>query len=175
VHHYPVNIHPPGDPNETSWTKSTPRDEKVRIFKTVHKESSMPYWKLYYHITWGTKNRLSLIDKSFEARLHSAIAAKALELEAIVHAVGGIGNHVHLAVSVPPKIAISDFIGQVKGNSAHFVNYVVHPDFEFHWQAEYGIHSFGEKNLHFVVDYVKRQHAHHEQGTILNNMEQTES
>ena len=37
----------------------------------------MPYWKLYYHFIWGTKNRLPLIDSTLEPELYRAIAAKA--------------------------------------------------------------------------------------------------
>ena len=40
-------------------------------------------------------------------------------------------DHIHLAVSVPPKIAAAAFIGEVKGNSSHFVNQIIEPDFGF--------------------------------------------
>ena len=64
----------------------------------------MPYWQLYYHFIWGTKNRLPLIDAALEPDLYRAVAAKAQVLGGFVHAVGGVEDHVHLAVSVPPKI-----------------------------------------------------------------------
>ena len=134
----------------------------------------MPDWKLFYHITWGTKIRLSLITPDLEAPLHSAIAAKAIDIGAIVHAVGGIENHIHLAVSVPPKIALSDFIGQVKGNSSHAVNHVFQPGSNFRWQEEYGIHSFDEKILHFIVKYIHAQHEHHQQDNLFNHLERVE-
>jgi REP element-mobilizing transposase RayT len=132
----------------------------------------MPYWRLYYHFVWGTKNRVPVINESFEAPLHGAMAAKAGELGGIVHAIGGIQDHVHLAVSVPPKLALSRFIGQVKGNSSHFVNHVLRLDFSFYWQEEYGVQSFGERNLPYVVRYVKNQREHHEEGTIVDRLEQ---
>jgi putative transposase len=91
----------------------------------------MPYWKLYYHFIWGTKNRLPLIDPALEPKLYRAIGAKAQDMGGFVHAIGGIEDHVHLGVSVPPKIAPAKFIGDVKGDSSHFVNYVIKPDFEF--------------------------------------------
>ena len=62
----------------------------------------MSYWRLFYHFMWGTKLREPLIDPAFEADLHRVIAAKAIELQAVAHAVGGIEDHVHLVVSVPP-------------------------------------------------------------------------
>lgn len=131
----------------------------------------MPYWKLYYHFIWGTKNRLPLIDSDFEPELYKAMAAKAQTLGGFVHAIGGIEDHVHLAVSIPPKIAPANFIGDVKGNCSHFVNHVVKPDFEFYWQDEYGVFSFGERNLLSVVRYIHNQRQHHADGTLIATME----
>ena len=131
----------------------------------------MPFWKLYYHFVWGTKNRLPLIDPVLESELYRVIAAKAQKLEGFVHAVGGIEDHVHLAVSVPPKMAPAKFIGDIKGNSSHFVNNVIKPDFEFRWQAEYGVLSFGEKNLAGIVRYIHKQREHHANGTLITALE----
>jgi putative transposase len=99
----------------------------------------MPYWKLYYHFVWGTKHRLPLIDASFETELYRVIAAKVHDVSGFVHAIGGMQDHLHLAVSIPPKIAPAKFIGDVKGNSSHFINHVIKPAFEFHWQDAYGV------------------------------------
>lgn len=131
----------------------------------------MPYWKLYYHFVWGTKNRLPLINSSFEEELYKVITAKVKKLEGYLHAVGGMNDHIHIAVSIPPKTAPATFIGEVKGNSSHFVNHVIKPDFEFYWQTEYGVLSFGEKNLSSVVAYIHNQKEHHAKGSLIEAME----
>ena len=131
----------------------------------------MSFWRLFYHITWGTKNRLPLIDSDFEQALYKVIAAKGVELGARVHAVGGIENHVHLLTSIPPKLALSTFIGQVKGNSSHFVNNVIKPDFAFAWQSEYGVTTFDEQGLKRLMDYVHNQREHHQSGSIVRQLE----
>jgi len=131
----------------------------------------MPYWKLYYHFIWATKSRLPLIDRMFEPDLYRAIAAKAQGMGGFVHAIGGIEDHVHLAVSIPPKLAPARLVGDVKGNSSHYVNHVIKPDFEFYWQDEYGVLTFGEKNLSTVVRYVHDQKKHHAEGTLIAAME----
>ena len=131
----------------------------------------MPYWRLFYHLTWGTKNRMQYIDQCFEKDLFKVIAAKGIELGAIVYAVGGIEDHIHMIAAVPPKVALSNFIGQVKGNSSHFVNHVIKPDFTFAWQSEYGVITFGEQRLHSLVKYVHNQRNHHAAGTIIRGLE----
>jgi REP element-mobilizing transposase RayT len=131
----------------------------------------MPYWRLFYHIVWGTKKREPLILPEFESDLHNVVAAKASDLGAFAYAVGGIGDHVHLVASVPPRISLSDFVGQVKGNSSHWVNHQLSEISHFAWQSEYGIVSFGGRQLDFVVKYVKNQHQHHADRTAVSFLE----
>jgi hypothetical protein len=56
----------------------------------------MPYWKLFNHFVWGTKNRLPLIDSAFEPDLYRVIAAKAklvgIARTVINHRAGIIGR-----------------------------------------------------------------------------------
>jgi len=131
----------------------------------------MPYWRLFYHCIWATKNRLPLITEAVATNLYSAIIAKGNDLGAIVHTVGGIEDHVHLAVSIPPGVAPAQFIGQVKGNSSHYMNHVVRLESEFKWQEEYGVVSFGERNLPMVVEYIRNQKEHHRRSTTLAYLE----
>ncbi|HQE92637.1 MAG TPA: IS200/IS605 family transposase [Anaerolineae bacterium] len=135
----------------------------------------MPYWHLFYHFTWATTGRVLSIDPAWESELHRVITAKAQALGAIVYAVGGIEDHIHLVASVPPKLSLSEFVGQVKGNSAHFVNHVKTPDAHFAWQKSYGVVSFGEKNLEMVIQYVKRQREHHSGSSTILFLERVES
>jgi putative transposase len=131
----------------------------------------MPYFKLYYHFVWATKNRLPLIEPAFEADVYRAIAAKVQKMDGFLHAIGGTQDHVHLAVSIPPKLAPANFIGEVKGNASHFINHLVKPDLAFYWQDEYGVLTFGEKNLPAVVRYIQNQKKHHAGGTVISAME----
>ncbi|NJN93739.1 MAG: IS200/IS605 family transposase [Anaerolineales bacterium] len=135
----------------------------------------MPYFRLFYHMVWGTKNREPLIENNFELSLHNVIVAKGKELGAFVYAVGGIEDHLHLVASVPPRIALADYIGQVKGKSSHWINHQLSLPYHFSWQAEYGVVSFGGKQLNMVVKYVKNQRQHHLTGTIIPFLERVES
>ena len=131
----------------------------------------MPYTKLYYHFIWATKGRLPVIKPSFESDLCRAIGAKVQQMDGFIHAVGGTEDHIHLAASIPPKLAPAFFIGEVKGNASHFINHVIKPNLAFYWQDEYGVLTFGEKNLPTVVRYIHNQKKHHAEGTIVPAME----
>jgi len=125
----------------------------------------MPYWRLFYHIVWGTKNRLALIDPVWEKDLYGYIWGKATALECIPHAIGGMPDHIHVAIYIPPKLAVATLIGQLKGASSHHVN-EKYASGSFLWQAEYGVFSFSEKSLPVIVKYINNQKKHHANNTI---------
>lgn len=126
----------------------------------------MPYWRLFYHVVWSTKHRLDLIDPAWEQDLYGYLWGKATALECIPHAIGGISNHIHVAISIPPKLAVATLVGKLKGSSSHHLNGERYAHGSFMWQAEYGILSFSEKALASIVDYINNQKKHHADRTL---------
>jgi putative transposase len=142
----------------------------------------MPYWRLHYHGIWSCKNRAPLITPELEPELYKYLRGKGLELGAIMHEVGGIEDHTHVVFSLPPKYAIADFIGKLKGASSHWVTHVLKHPGEFDWPRPsfinfikenrgYGVLSFGDKNLPTVIAYARNQKEHHRQQTTHEAME----
>lgn len=133
----------------------------------------MALWQLYYHFIWATKNREPLIDLDKENDLHRYIVGKADSVRCIVHAINGTSDHIHLIASVPPTLAISEFVKKVKGSSAHYVNHVLSSTSKnFSWQVGYGVFSLGRKQLEQAVAYVENQKIHHKEGTMISVLEQ---
>jgi putative transposase len=90
----------------------------------------------------------------------------------IVHAVGGIEDHVHMAVSIPPTLLISEFVGQLKGRSSHEANQRLGLRGKvLEWQAGYEVVSFGTGDLKWVVDYIGNQGRHHSCGKAVDRLE----
>jgi putative transposase len=79
-------------------------------------------------------------------------------------------EHVHVAISIPPKLAVAKVVGQLKGASSHHIN-ENYADGSFAWQAEYGVFSFSEKALPAIVEYVKNQKKHHSENTLNSQLE----
>jgi putative transposase len=129
----------------------------------------MPYWKLYYHFVWGTKDRKDLIVGEIVNDLYKVIQAKVSGIGATLYAINGLDDHIHIAVSVPPKLALAAFVGQVKGHSSHFVTHAL--ALPFAWQNEYSVFSFGEDKLDFVCQYIQNQQLHHANQTTLASFE----
>ena len=58
----------------------------------------MPYWQLFYHIVWSTKNREPLLTPEIEPIIYGYLRAKAIGLGAVVFALNGVLDHVHLVL-----------------------------------------------------------------------------
>ena len=134
----------------------------------------MPFWQLFYHVVWGTKHRLPLITPEIEAATYDHIRRKALGLEATVFAVNGLPDHVHLVVSIPPRLAVATFVGQVKGVASAKINKDVKLEPPLYWQEAYGVFSFDHKRLPNFVAYVERQKQHHASGQLYGVLERTD-
>ena len=78
----------------------------------------------------------------------------------------------HLAVSIPPTLTISDWIGELKGGSSHDVNQEAGKRQKvLQWQAGYGVVSFGTKDLEWVKAYIRSQREHHLRGRTHERLE----
>jgi putative transposase len=131
------------------------------------------YSEINLHIVWHAKNSLPLLTPEVEALAHRFLKKRIIDTPgAFFHEVGGIETHVHVVVSVPPTLLISEFVGQLKGGSSHDVNQaLVRRDKVLQWQNGYGVVSFGTRDMPWVIEYVRNQREHHARGTTQDRLE----
>jgi len=127
----------------------------------------MTYWSLHYHIIWATFERQPALVGGREKILYGVIYQKAKELDLKIHAVGNVDDHVHIVVSIPPKIAVADCVRHLKGASAHAINHMDGSDGQFKWQEGYGALTVGERSLETVMAYAANQRQHHKDRTMI--------
>lgn len=93
----------------------------------------MSFWRHYYHLVWGTKQRNPSILPGIEEQLRAYIVSKSAELAVYVYAIGTCEDHIHLVVAIPPKLSVAQVVKKIKGASSHFVNHVLRPADQFAW------------------------------------------
>lgn len=86
---------------------------------------------------------------------------KGKELGLKIHAAGNVEDHVHIVVSVPPKLAVADCVRHLKGASAFAINHMEESDGRFKWQEGYGALTISESLLETVMKYAVKQKEHH--------------
>ena len=133
------------------------------------------YSEINLHIVWHTKESAPVLIEQIEARVHDHVKNAVLNTEGCsFREIGGTENNVHLVVSVPPTLLISDWIGRLKGASSHYINKEIANRKVLEWQTGYGVVSFGTKDLPWVTEYVRNQKQHHARGTSQERLERIE-
>jgi putative transposase len=131
------------------------------------------YSETNLHITWHCKESAQMLTPQIEPVAHRIIWERLVNTHnAFVHEIGGTETHLHLAITVPPSLTISDLVGQLKGASSHDVNQ--HFSLRgkvLQWQAGYGVVTFGTKDLPWVKQYIRNQRQHHAAGKTGDRLE----
>jgi putative transposase len=74
-----------------------------------------------YHLVWITKYRYRVLRGELQRRVRTIIVQVAEELG--VKIINGVvfSDHIHLLVSIPPQLAVAEFVKRVKGRSSRKV------------------------------------------------------
>ena len=80
--------------------------------------------------------------------------------------VGGVSDHVHLLVSIPPTLTVAKAVQLIKGGSSHGIKDTFPNISGFSWQDGYGAFTVSESQLDTVAEYVRNQAEHHRTKTF---------
>ena len=85
---------------------------------TEYRKGSHTVYDIKYHIVWITKYRKAVLRGEIGLRLRELIR-QTCEAQEVYIVKGHIAvDHVHLLLSVPPNIAVSDLVQRLKGRSS---------------------------------------------------------
>jgi REP element-mobilizing transposase RayT len=121
------------------------------------------YSKLIYHIVFSTKHRQPFISAQIEAELYSYIGGIIRGIEGSCIEINGMPDHVHLLANLPPKIALSDALRDIKANSSKWVHETKPNLCKFSWQDGFSAFSLSKSQVEPVRQYIIDQKAHHAQ------------
>jgi REP element-mobilizing transposase RayT len=103
------------------------------------------------HIVFSTKDRLKLIHKEQQSRTWGYLAGICRQHKIFVHEIGGMEDHVHMLLQIPPTITIADAVLNIKASSSKWMGR------RFAWQRGYGGFSVSKSNLRTVARYIQNQ------------------
>lgn len=119
------------------------------------------YTKLFYHIVFSTKNRGRVITSTIEDELHKYISGIVRGIGGVCVEINGMPDHIHLLAILPPKVAISDALREIKANSSKWVH-ESKPDLaKFGWQDGYAAFTVSKSQVDSVREYIRAQKSHH--------------
>ena len=141
---------------------------------------------LLFHCVFATRNRLASIPEELQPRLWAYIGGIVRSNNMKALAVGGIADHAHIFLSLPPTIAIAKAIQLVKAGSSKWMHKqtasrrFLHPNKRntgacwgprFEWQEGYGAFTIGASQVPATIRYIENQARHHRKTSVSEEWE----
>ncbi len=130
--------------------------------------------EIYLHFVWATHQRQPLVTPEVEAALYGCLVGEAQRLGCDVLAIGGMPDHVHVAVQMPTRVSAAQLMQRMKGVSSAYARRELLPDQPFGWQDNYAVFSLSRPHRRRVVAYIRGQKQHHAAGTLWPEWEETD-
>jgi len=130
------------------------------------------YKSIYFHIVYCTKGRQPFLNGDIKEKVYHFIWNKCKRLGLYLHKIGGVDDHVHSLIYIPPKLAVADAVGQLKGSSSYFVNQELAGDDMLYWQRGYGAITVSKENVDRVKNYINNQEKHHRENKLWKEYEE---
>ena len=106
-------------------------------------------WNCKYHIVFAPKYRRQIIYGKYKANIGQILRLLCERKGVEIHEAEACPDHIHMLVSIPPKLSISSFMGYLKGKSSLMI-------FDRHANLKY---KYGNRKFWcrgFYVDTVGR-------------------
>jgi len=117
--------------------------------------------QLLYHIVFSTKNRQRWLTDGFRETIFSYMAGACNKLEGFALIVNGYVDHAHILVRIPPKLAVANFVKELKANTSKHINDTSGLVHKFGWQEGYGAFTVSASSKDRVYRYINNQVNHH--------------
>lgn len=120
---------------------------------------------MHVHLVFVTKYRRRVFNQAVMEELRDIFAGVCEDFEATLEECDGEGDHVHLLVNYPPKVAVAKLVNSLKGVSSRLLRRRGHPSIqralwgESLWSPSYFAGSCGGAPLAVVKRYIEGQNT----------------
>ena len=121
----------------------------------------MSYIQSIYHIVFRTYRSEQTINELHESELYAVVMEQTKGMQGRLIRVGGMPDHLHLLVSLPATMSVSQYVQSVKTFTSRWMK--ANPSFPYWngWGREYAAISYNVRDKEMIVNYIKGQKEHH--------------
>src|ERR1700722_14829063 len=116
------------------------------------------------HLIFSTKDRAPVLKSDIEIHPYLAGVVRGIGCECF--RVGGVVDHVHLAIGLSRTMAIAKLVEELKTSSSKWMKTQSPRLKDFAWQRGYGVFSVAPSDLDAVTQYIDRQEEHHRKASF---------
>jgi REP element-mobilizing transposase RayT len=121
---------------------------------------SHTYSSLRIHVVFSTKDRQRLLTEQLQPKLWAYMAGIARNHNFDAIKIGGVDDHCHALILLPPPMPLSKAVQTLKGCSSKWMN-ETGAGTRFAWQEGYGAFSVSASQTDGVIAYIRNQTEHH--------------
>lgn len=126
----------------------------------------MSFTNLHYHIVFATNDRRPFLSPELLPRICEYISGVVYNHSGTQLIINGMPDHLHLAATLSPTIAISDFVRDIKANASRWIHETYADLRSFGWQDGYSAFTVSRSMKDQVVTYIGHQEEHHKKMTF---------
>jgi putative transposase len=124
---------------------------------------------LLIHVVFSTKDRAPALAVAVRPALHAYLATVARNAGCECYRVGGVADHVHMAIRLSRTATIAQLVENLKTSSSKWLKTQTPQSpalASFAWQQGYGAFSVGPSDLEALRAYIDTQEEHHRTRTF---------
>jgi putative transposase len=120
---------------------------------------------MHVHLVFVTKYRRKVFTKQILEELGTIFTNICTDFEAHLVEFEGEGDHVHLLVNYPPKVAVSHLVNSLKGVSSRLIRKKKYPSIQHAlwggslWSPSYFAGACGGAPLSVIRQYIDQQQS----------------
>ena len=127
-----------------------------------YRKTAHSVYDIKYHIVWITKYRKPILRGAIGLRVRELIQQTSASLDVYIEKGHVAKDHVHLLVSVPPDLAVSELVQRLKGRSSRlmmqeFVELSKAYWGRHLWARGYFVASTGNVTDEIIAEYIEKQ------------------
>ncbi len=126
------------------------------------------YVQAYFHLVFAVKNRMALVDESWENQLQKYITGIIQMHNHKLIAIGGMPDHIHIFIGYNLNQTIPKLVEEIKTSSNQWVNKNRLSYEKFSWQKGYGAFTHSHSAVASVANYIQNQKQHHSKKSFKN-------
>ena len=126
------------------------------------------YTRHTYQIVFQTFRWEPVLTKPNREELFVYISGMLMNKDCNVYQVGGVENHLHIILDIPPKISVSTLVKDIKLSCCSLIKAKeLFPQFKG-WNKGFGSFTYSPRARKNLIKYVLNQEEHHKKETPKN-------
>lgn len=121
---------------------------------------------LHVHLVFSTKNRERWLRVEVEEDVWRYLGGICRTHGVVALQIGGVEDHVHLLLGIPPTLAMSELVRRIKGESSKWLSAEKTGFKDFAWQDGYGAFTVSRSHIPQTIQYIQNQRQHHHATTF---------